>query len=218
MFYTLVSKIPLISGDRSNKKFFKIFIFGSIAYILLHYYLYSGEKFAFLEKLKSYLYYVMAVDLALAYYLSKSSITPDEDDEEKRDCVRGEYSDNQRVEIEKGMQELRKMQMAQTENNRQKMLEQQYLEKQQLEMENKNEDTKSGSSQKSPFMTRDEIKATKGEKSKKDKSSSSESTKKKTTSESSSESIPVKKEVKKKSKKDKIDTDTVNIPVYIPKH
>ena len=217
MFYTLVSKIPLISGDRSNKKFFKIFIFGSIAYILLHYYLHSGEKFPLLEKLKSYLYYIMAVDLALAYYLSRSSALPDDDDE-KRDDVRGGYSDNQRAEIEKGMQELRKMQMAQAENNRQRMLEQQYLEKQQSEVENKNEDAKSGSSQKSPFMTRDEIKATKGEKSKKDKSSSSESQKKKTTSESSSESIPVKKEIKKKSKKDKIDTDTVNIPVYVPKH
>lgn len=209
MFYTLISKIPLISGDRTNKKFFKIFIFGSIAYILLHYYLHSGKNNEIMEKIKAYLYYAMVVDLMMAYYLSRPSIEDDESDN-----IRDGYSDDQTMEIGRDIEELKKMQMAQTEHNRQNVLEQQYLD-----MDKKN-DTKSKSSQNSPFMTRDEIKENKH---KKEKKVSSESSNKKT-SESSSSSIPIKNETNKVTKDKKKgdikqnDTDTVNIPIYIPKH
>jgi hypothetical protein len=199
MFFTLASRIPLISGDKSSKKFFKIFIIGSIAYILLHYYLYSGERFAFLEKIKSYLYYVMVIDLIVAYFLSKSS-SSEEENEDRQDDPKGGYTDNQRTEIEKNIQELRKMQMLQADNYRQKAIEQQRVD---------NEDTKSGSSQKSPFMTRDEVEES--DKKNKKKETKSISSKKETTSESSE----VVKEKKKKSKKEKLDTDT-NLPVFMP--
>lgn len=71
MFYTLISKLPFMANDKSPRKIFKIFVIGSIFYALLHYYLYSSEFSGLLGKAKSYLYYVMAADFAVAYVLTK---------------------------------------------------------------------------------------------------------------------------------------------------
>lgn len=154
MFYTLASRIPLISGDIISKRFFKIFLFGSIAYILLHYYLYSEKRFEVLDKLKSYLYYVMALDLGMAYYLTKWSTPQIDEDKKQTDNL---YTHEQRAEIDRNLRELKNMQ----ENN------------------NIKEDNKS---QTSPFISRNEIeendkknKTTESTVSKKTESSSSES-------------------------------------------
>ena len=69
MFYILTSKIPYISNDSSDKKFLKIFIIGSIIYILLHYYLFRYERGNSIDKYRKYIYYVMFADLSITYLL-----------------------------------------------------------------------------------------------------------------------------------------------------
>jgi hypothetical protein len=71
MFYTIASKIPYISNVKPNNKFLTIFILGSLLYIFLHYYLYSKSRGQFPDKIKGYLYYIMGIDLIIAYVISK---------------------------------------------------------------------------------------------------------------------------------------------------
>lgn len=73
MIYTIISKLPFITSDKSNRRFFKIFVFGSLLYILLHYYLYQKDQEGILDNLKTYIYYALAIDLCLAYALDKWS-------------------------------------------------------------------------------------------------------------------------------------------------
>lgn len=214
MFYTLASRIPLISTNKS-KKFLLIFVVGSIAYILLHYYLYSGERFELLDKLKNYLYYVMALDLGVAYFLSKFSSS---DDEKSNERASQEYSKEDREEIERNLYELRKMQSNHAELQRQKMLQMQY-EQQQAQIKHEQADTKSNKedkSQESPFMTREEVEESEK---KEKKSNRSRSKKTKETTSSSSDSKP-KKVPEKKPKTKKTDTkksdleEDTNFPVF----
>jgi hypothetical protein len=69
MFYTIISKLPFISSDKSSRKFFKIFVFGSLLYILLHYYLFANAQEGILDMVKTYIYYAMVADLVTAYAL-----------------------------------------------------------------------------------------------------------------------------------------------------
>lgn len=69
MFYTLISQTPFINNDISSKKILKLFLIGSILYILLHYYLFSAPR-GFLDKYKRYIYYVMAIDFVTAFILT----------------------------------------------------------------------------------------------------------------------------------------------------
>ncbi len=73
MFYTITSKLPFIETDNSKRKMLKIFIIGSVLYILLHLYLYSSNMTGLLENIKQYLYYMMALDFGVAYFFSKNS-------------------------------------------------------------------------------------------------------------------------------------------------
>jgi hypothetical protein len=200
MFYTLASRIPLISNSSSDGKFFKIFLVGSLIYILLHYYLYSAERWFVLEKLKTYLYYVMAIDLAVAYFLSKWNAPEDDTDEEKQSD--DSYSRDQRLEIEKNLQDLRRMQSMQAEQHRQKMLQERE------KMREQDDENAATASQKSPFMTREEAekegKDTKSKHSRKSKSSSSHTEK----------AEEQKDKYKKKQKDRQVETDT-HIDVYM---
>src|SRR3989344_591394 len=69
MFYTIISKIPFFANDSSKYKMLKIFIIGSVIYVILHYFLYSEmlDNISISEKLKQYLYYIMSFDIACAY-------------------------------------------------------------------------------------------------------------------------------------------------------
>lgn len=104
MFYTLISKLPIIS-NKSNRKFLKVFILGSVLYLLLHYWLYLDARAEFIEKLKGYIYYVMAVDLCVGWWFSRVS----EEDNDDADTEK-EYTPEQRADIMKSLQEMRKMQ------------------------------------------------------------------------------------------------------------
>lgn len=71
MFYTIISRIPHFTNDTSKNKFLKIFIVGSVLYILIHYYLNIQVRAEILEKTKKYVYYILPVDLATTYILCK---------------------------------------------------------------------------------------------------------------------------------------------------
>ena len=220
MFYIIASKIPYVSTMKSNQLLI-IFILGSIAYILLHYYLYSRENIEFVENIKGYIYYIMTIDLAVAYFLSIMFKVDTDEDEENRG-----YSKEQRKEIEKNLQELKNSKVNNTDMYKQKLLELQ-LEQQkrnkdnilinentntnnrkniQVESTESNEEKKS---QQSPFMSREEA----DESEKNDKAITKT---KKDTSTSCSSSIPKPpKKIKKKDRKSqKINNDT-DIPVYV---
>ncbi len=68
MFYILVSRVPFIYNVPDKKdKMFRVFLIGSICYIILHGLLYS-KKFlenSFIQKYKSYLLYLAGIDFVL---------------------------------------------------------------------------------------------------------------------------------------------------------
>jgi hypothetical protein len=89
MFYTLSSRSSLITGDSSSRKYFRIFLVGTVMYILLHYYLHTKELGFITEKLQHYLYYIMASDylIACAWVRFGSSDTVKEDISERNDVL-----------------------------------------------------------------------------------------------------------------------------------
>jgi hypothetical protein len=84
MFYTVVSRLPFIANDNSGTKFLKIFIFGSVLYVLVSYYIHSESRGEIFEKLKQWYYHVLGVDLVVAglltYFMSPSSSSSDDED------------------------------------------------------------------------------------------------------------------------------------------
>ena len=72
MFYYLINKLHLIKGDN---KMFKIFILGTICYIILHAFLFSkrAESFINVAKYRKYIYYIMGADLAFTYLSVKNN-------------------------------------------------------------------------------------------------------------------------------------------------
>ena len=134
MFYTLISKLV----SRESLSLFKVFLFGSILYILLHYYLYSFNTITFLDQYKSYLYYVVLLDLGVSYYMIKSSKhsshkSSNEDSEKK-------YSKEKTDEINKTLDELRKLQAEQLEN---KSVSSPFITNKELNEQNNQPDNKS---------------------------------------------------------------------------
>ena len=89
MFYIISSRIPLISSDKTNRKYFKLFVSGAVSYVLLHYYLNKEVMSGMVEKIRKYIYYVMCIDFAIACVLLKYIKTNvpniDESDDEKED-------------------------------------------------------------------------------------------------------------------------------------
>lgn len=102
MFYTLVTKMLVTKNKRNS--FLKIFIIGSIAYILLHHYFYSVSRGELADKIKKYIYYLMMIDLAIAFLLYKW-FSPTEPEEKN-----SVYSDDQANSIKKNLDDLKKMQ------------------------------------------------------------------------------------------------------------
>jgi hypothetical protein len=152
MFYTIASRLPLIGGDKTTKNFLKVFIVGSALYVYTHYYLYSAERIALLEKIKPYLYYVLVLDLVITYFLMKWNSPSEEDEFDISKNDNNEQSNSRRIEsreqLNNDLQELKRM--AQMETYKKQLLEDQQREQYNLNKE----DTVS---KQSPFMTRDEI-------------------------------------------------------------
>jgi len=187
MFYTILSRIPQISTNTSERKYLIIFILGSIVYTVLHYYLYSHTDF--LNNVKKYLYYVMGIDFAIAYCLTKyysTSNEPETDD--------GSYSDEQRQLIMSRLNEIKRLhtpqsleashlQEAQKESQLREALQAQQAQQakqatqsevSQKEPQQPTKQSEEDKQSKSPFMSKDEVEESKKAKKKKSKSSKKE--------------------------------------------
>lgn len=188
MLFTLISKLPFMESDNSKKKIFKIFVMGSVLYIMLHYYLHSSVQNELLLKFRQYLYYAMGVDFAVAWFLSSKS-KPQQSEEDER-----AYSPEDMQMIQ--MQQMQRAQVYQQDMQRRQMMGQQGFG---------SEDDENMGTNRSPFK-----KMTKKEEIN-DKKNSSE--KEKTPRKDS----PKKEEVRKRSEKsDNEGTDTC-MPVFMGK-
>jgi len=174
MFFTIISKVPIIADDNSSSKMFKIFVIGAILYILLHYYLFIGDRGEIINKYKNYIYYVMGIDFAIAYALSVISSSDDNNDEEDDEEEKKQKSNQNEPTPEQKDQYLRQLalrnqmleqQRAMQLAQRVQMAQQQDKTNSSPQKEEKNEETKSASSKKS---------SEKKEKPKKSKSSKKE--------------------------------------------
>lgn len=217
MFYTIASKIPFISGGKNG--FLTIFILGSLAYVILHYYLWSSPQLDIVDKMKSYMYYLIFIDLAIAYFLSRGYVSNDEQEE-------GGYSNEEKKEIEDSIMELKKSRQVDADTYRNRMLQmqqeqlaqaqyEQQLQQQQLQQIQKDADeaNSNAGSHQSPFKTIDEVESerrqSEEDKAKKSKSSKSKASKESsdkcttTSSSSSSEDERPKKVLKKKKEQEK---------------
>lgn len=67
MFYYITSKLPIISATDESRSI-KIFIIGSILYIILHAYIFSSSNKGseYVTKYGKYMYYLWGADLALS--------------------------------------------------------------------------------------------------------------------------------------------------------
>jgi hypothetical protein len=88
MFYILVSRIPFIYNVPDKKdKMFRIFLIGSICYIILHGLLYSRRFLEnnFIQKYKLYLLYLAGIDFVLTggivAFLDKKTLEVEPDNE-----------------------------------------------------------------------------------------------------------------------------------------
>ncbi|ATZ80890.1 hypothetical protein BMW23_0844 [Bodo saltans virus] len=178
MFYTLISRLPFITNDNSDTKLLKIFVLGSVIYILVHYYLFSQDRGDMLNIVKPYLYYAMAADLGIAYALTKLFGSSDESPQ-----IGDGYSQEQLQEIQQQQMQLMRAKVYQDE-----IAKRQAVEQNNKNNENDNDDEEY--SNKSPF------------KKKENKNNTSSSS-----SDSSSKQKNIKKE-KEKQQKQKDDTDT----------
>ena len=113
MFYILVSRVPFIYNVPDKKdKMFRIFLIGSICYIILHGLLYS-KKFlenSFIQKYKSYLLYLAGIDFVLTSGIvvvldkKQSENSYIENAEEDENSIESESIENQKMTREQILQ------------------------------------------------------------------------------------------------------------------
>jgi len=203
MFYSLGTRISFITGNNTGNVLLRVFIFGSLLYLVLHYYLYSdNNRWEVVDKMKHYIYYAMFVDFVISYLLLKWN-APSSSSEENSE-LGNNLTQESIDEIEKNYRELRELrnQISPAEQYRNKKLEKEKEEAppvQQLE-----EDNSASASQKSPFMTRDEIKNSDKDKNKEERITERKEPKK---------SKKSKKEEVENNDEDNVGTDT-HIPIY----
>lgn len=111
MFYTLASKLVIKGGGKRN--FLYVFLVGSVLYVAVHWYLHMEQKRSgFINKIKQYLYYAMAIDLAVAYVLTVMLSSPKTEEEpEPKKKQKKEYTDEEKRAIMARMQEAKRHQM-----------------------------------------------------------------------------------------------------------
>jgi hypothetical protein len=83
----------MISSDKTNRKYFKLFVIGSTVYVFLHYYLNKDLRDGFIEKLRRYVYYVMALDFLIACILLKYLRTAEPEEEDLNEQENTENGD-----------------------------------------------------------------------------------------------------------------------------
>lgn len=149
MFYFIVSRIPMISNVDEGK-FLRIFMIGTICYVILHAFLYSkyNENIDFITNYRSYLYYLWAADIVLTGILVKffGSTSASDENTDLSDSDDDELSDKVAQKLGKMAQEVTspspfipkdqlslinsQKQFAQQQMMRQQMLQQQMIQQQ----------------------------------------------------------------------------------------
>ena len=118
MIFTLLSK-TVLKNEGNSRVYFYLFLAGIVCYIILHYYLNSGERNVMLQKLNNYFYYIVPLDFAIGAWLLKTSETKSEkateDEEEDNSSA---YTDVQRLKIMKNLEDSKNMKRHHDEENR----------------------------------------------------------------------------------------------------
>ncbi len=90
MFYTLISRIPYIYNIKDNNdKLFKIFLLGSICYVLLHALLYCKKysEISLINNNKKLLFYLAGIDysitLSLVFFIDKKKLEKSSEEKNK---------------------------------------------------------------------------------------------------------------------------------------
>jgi hypothetical protein len=175
MFYTLISQTPFINNDISSKKILKLFLIGSILYILLHYYLFSAPR-GFLDKYKRYIYYVMAIDFVTAFILTSIFGNSAEKEYAKQIAMRNKLQQQEEFK--------------QIESKYQQSMKQQNINNQETELFNKKESEQAVNNEKSDEKSKESSKNKKTD-TESSKTSSSKKEKKKEESVKDDEEIDI---------------------------
>jgi hypothetical protein len=113
MFFTLVSN-TLFRKISTPRDYLYIFVVGAVCYSIVHWYLYSKQQEGIMEKVRQYLYYVMAGDVIAAFAIKKfyPSREPKKDahNEENKQEQSKELTKEQQQEIIQRMMIVRKQQ------------------------------------------------------------------------------------------------------------
>ena len=217
MFYIITSRIPLISHDNTNRKYFKLFVLGSAIYVVVHYYLYKELRAGFIEKIKKFLYHVMVIDFIIASVLLKylKIANPEEENEDVvTDKKQPQHQSNESDDRARNTRlnglnaELEEQRRLFLEQHQQRLLEQRVLEQNRLrlleqkrELDEKNQKAEKEKSEEKVKSDKHK-KETKTEK-KKSKEVNSDSKSSKSSKSSSSSSSSSSESSSKKSEKSK---------------
>ena len=131
MFYIISSRIPLISSDFTKRKYFKVFIFGSVFYVLLHYYLNKQIRVGIPEKMRKFLFYIMGVDFSIACILLKymKTAVPEEDTDDSDD----DHSSQKQLDQPHLTKELEEQRRLFLEEHQRRLLHEKMMEQRALE-------------------------------------------------------------------------------------
>lgn len=139
MFYIISSRIPLISSDFTKRKYFKVFVFGSVFYVLLHYYLNKQITVGIPEKMKKYLFYIMGVDFTIACILLKyiKTAVPEEetedDDNDSENDNEGQHNNQKQLDQSHLTKELEEQRRLFLEEHQRRLLHEKIMEQKALE-------------------------------------------------------------------------------------
>lgn len=86
MFYSLISKIPYLTESVKDYRMFKVFLVGSVLYLVLHYFLYSGYMVNI--NYKWLIYPIMIIDFSIAYWLLSAVNSKEQGERERREIAR----------------------------------------------------------------------------------------------------------------------------------
>lgn len=164
MFYFIVSRLPIISSVEEGK-FLRIFIIGTICYIILHAFLYSNYNSGseIVQKYRSYLYYLWGADLLITGLIVKlfggnnNEIDDDTYEQEEIYSQKQQYKfpvTNYKQPINNGYAQNNYIQREMTNEELKKKLEE--IKKYEIEVNNEQESLQQSSP--SPFIKKDESK------------------------------------------------------------
>jgi hypothetical protein len=111
MFFTLVSR-TIITKIRTPRDYLYIFLIGSVGYVALHWYLHMEKRTGITEKIRSFLYYALVLDIITAGTLLVMYPVKTKEDENTKDTSSNETENKEEVTDEQRRVMMQKMQEA----------------------------------------------------------------------------------------------------------